>query len=236
MDRVQLQSAYILHQRPWRDTSALLEVFTRAHGRIGLVARGVRRRSAKLKTTLQPFQPLLLSWTGRGDLAILTDAEGMGAPIALTGSRLLCGFYVNELVIRLLHRHDPHAELFDDYARCLTHLTDVAANEEIALRLFEKRLLAACGYGLNLTQDIASGQPVRADAYYEYVLEQGPREAPAESAPLFAGSSLLALSEGRLDDDGVRRDAKRLLRAALDLYLGDKPLKTREVLRGMRKR
>ncbi|HET6724462.1 MAG TPA: DNA repair protein RecO [Gammaproteobacteria bacterium] len=236
MERVQLQSAYILHQRPWRDTSALIEAFTRAHGRIGLVARGVRRRSARLKTTLQPFQPLLLSWTGRGDLATLTDAEGTGTPIALTGSRLLCGFYVNELVIRLLHRHDPHAELFDDYARCLMDLTD-AANEEIALRLFEKRLLAACGYGLNLTQDIACDQSVRADAHYEYILEQGPCEASVDSAaPLFPGSSLLALAEDRLDDEQVRRDAKRLLRGALDLYLGDKPLKTREVLRGMRKR
>lgn len=203
---------------------------------MGLVARGVRRRSTRLKTTLQPFQPLLLSWTGRGDLATLMDAEGTGAPIALSGQRLLCGFYVNELLIRLLHRHDPHPGLFDDYTRCLADLT-VTANEEIALRLFEKRLLAACGYGLNLTQEIACGQPVRADAQYEYRLEQGPCEAGGETGTmLFSGSSLLALAEDRLDDEHARRDAKRLLRAALDLYLGDKPLKTREVLRGMRKR
>ncbi|HET7587241.1 MAG TPA: DNA repair protein RecO [Gammaproteobacteria bacterium] len=235
MERLQLQPAYILHQRPWRDTSGLIEAFTRPAGRIGLVARGVRRPRSKLKAALQPFQPLLLSWTGRGDLATLTEAETTGRPVVLAGSRLLCGFYVNELLIRLLHRHDPHPDLFDDYARCLTGLAG-AAREEVALRLFEKQLLTACGYGLNLTHEVDSGESVEAGRQYEYLLEQGPRQASHGSGGLtLPGESLLALASDRLEDEEALRDAKRLLRAALDLYLGDKPLKTRQVLHALKR-
>ncbi|HET7569357.1 MAG TPA: DNA repair protein RecO [Gammaproteobacteria bacterium] len=235
MERVQLQHAYILHQRPWRDSSGLIEAFSRPFGRVGLIARGVRRPTSKLKAALQPFQPVLLSWTGRGDLATLTGAETTGAPVRLTGSRLLCGFYVNELLIRLLHRHDPHAELFDDYAFCLAGLAGTS-NEEIPLRLFEKRLLVACGYGLNLTVEIDSGAPVRADRDYEYVLEQGPRlHQPGAAGSTLSGASLLALAADQLDDERASRDAKKLLRSALDLYLGGQPLKTREVLRALRR-
>lgn len=231
MDRIQLQPAYILHQRPWRDSSGLIEAFSRPFGRIGLIARGVRRPNSKLKSALQPFQPVLLSWSGRGDLATLTGAEAAGAPVTLTGTRLLCGFYVNELLIRLLHRHDPHPELFNDYARCLTDLGG-SLSPQAALRLFEKRLLSACGYGLNLTADIESGEAVSSDRRYDYVLEQGPRESEVGS---IAGASLLALAGDALDDEQALRDAKRLLRAAIDLYLGGKPLKTRQVMYSMQK-
>ncbi|HET7308147.1 MAG TPA: DNA repair protein RecO [Gammaproteobacteria bacterium] len=235
MERFQLQPAYILHQRPWRDSSGLIEAFSRPFGRIGLIARGARRSNSKLKAALQPFQPVLLSWTGRGDLATLTGAEATATPVRLTGSRLLCGFYVNELLIRLLHRHDPHPELFDDYARCLNSLGG-GADEQAVLRLFEKRLLIGCGYGLNLAIDIDSGEPVHAERQYQYVLEQGPRESVDESEGLIVpGTSLLALEEDRLDDEQSLRDAKRLLRAAVDLYLGGKPLKTRQVSYSMQK-
>jgi DNA repair protein RecO (recombination protein O) len=237
MERVQLQPAFILHQRPWRDSSALIEAFTRSHGRIGLVARGIRRPGSKLKIALQPFQPILVSFSGRGDLATLTGAEPSAAPITLAGSRLLCGFYVNELVIRLLYRHDPHVELFEEYQVCLHRLAQ-AANEEVPLRLFEKRLLAACGYGLNLTEDIDSGEAVEAGRQYGYILERGPRQSGDEpnAALTLAGSSLIALAQEELDDEQSLKETKRLLRAALDLYLGGRPLKTRQVVRDMRRR
>lgn len=235
MDRVSLEPGYILHQRPWRDSSLLIEAFSRRNGRLGLVARGARRPKSKQRALLQPFQPLLLSWTGRGDLATLTGVEAGALAVPLAGSALFCGFYLNELLIRLLHRHDPHAELFDDYVTTLTDLVG-GTHEEAALRLFEKRLLAACGYGLNLTAEISSGEVVRADLEYEYVLEQGPRiRIPGATGLAISGASLLGLAEDQLEDERALRDAKKLLRAALDLYLGDRPLKTREVLRAIRR-
>lgn len=212
-----------------------MEAFSRQFGRIGLVARGARRPNSKLKAVLQPFQPLLLSWTGRGDLGTLTGAEATGSATFLSGRPLLCGFYLNELLVRLLHRHDPHPELFDDYAASVAELAR-GVSEEVILRLFEKRLLAACGYGLNLTNEIESGELVQRDGCYEYVLEQGPRSCePGVPGLTVAGTSLLALADGRLDDERALRDAKKLLRAALDLYLGGRPLKTREVLKALRR-
>jgi DNA repair protein RecO (recombination protein O) len=236
MERVQLQPAYILHHYPWRDSSRLLEAFTRPFGRVGLIARGARRPNSRLKAALQPFQPLLLSWTGRGELQTLTGAESIAVPAVLRGRRLLCGFYVNELLVRLVYRHDPHPNLFDDYARCLLDL-EQGASEHVALRLFEKRLLMACGYGLNLITDIESGEPIRADRYYDYLLEQGPRECetPTEGSA-FSGASLIALQTDTLEDEQALKDARRLLRAALDLYIGEKPMKTRQVLREMARR
>lgn len=235
MARVSLQPAFILHQRPYRDSSLLLEAFSREHGRAGLIARGARQARSRFKPLLQPFQPLLLSWTGRGDLATLTGAESAAAPNPFTGSRLLCGFYLNELLIRLLHRHDPHPELFDDYAATIAALAAGGDDERIALRLFEKRLLSACGYGLNLSVDIQSGEPVRAGNDYEYILEQGPRRTAENGGLMIAGASLLALANDELGDERALRDARKLLRAALDLYLGDKPLKTRQALKSMRR-
>ncbi|HET7674686.1 MAG TPA: DNA repair protein RecO [Gammaproteobacteria bacterium] len=235
MERASLEPAYILHQRPWRDSSLLIEAFSRRHGRVGLIARGARRSKSKQRALLQPFQPLLLSWTGRGDLATLAGVEAAAAAMPLAGSALFCGFYLNELLMRLLHRHDPHPRLFDDYAAALAGLAG-SIDEEVALRLFEKRLLAACGYGLNLTSDIMSGEAVKADREYEYVLEQGPRVCGQGAGGLvLGGSSLLALAADRLDDERVLREVKKLLRAALDMYLGGKPLKTREVLRALRR-
>lgn len=233
MARVSLQPTFILHQRPYRDTSLLIEAFSREHGRIGLIARGARSGRSKLKPVLQPFQPLLSSWTGRGDLATLTGAESAAAPNLLAGSRLLCGFYLNELLIRLLHRHDPHPELFEDYAVAVAELAASAA-EQAVLRRFEKRLLIACGYGLNLAVDV-NGRPIEAATRYEYVLEQGPRLAEGDAGLTVEGRSLLALADDEFDDARTLRDARKLLRAALDLYLGGKPLKTREVLKSMRR-
>ncbi len=232
--RISFQSAFILHSRPYRDTSSLLEVFTREHGRIGLVARGARGPKSKLRSVLQPFQPVLLSWLARGDLGTLTDAESQGISKSLTGRALLSGYYLNELLQRLTHRHDPHPALYDAYQEAMSGLSDIAQTERV-LRLFEKRLLRELGYGLVLDHDVVSGAPLDAAALYSYHLERGPvfAEHTAVRGLLLHGDSLLSLDSDDLGDVRSLRESKRLMRAVLALYLGDKPLKSRDLFRRM---
>ncbi len=234
MSRITLQPAYVLHARPYRDTSALLEVFAREHGRLGLVARGARGAKSKLRAVLQPFRPVLLSWLGRGDLGTLTDAEPQGVVPTCAGRGLLSGYYLNELMQRLTHRHDPHPALYDAYREALIGLNDGRWVERV-LRLFEKRLLQELGYGLVLDHDAASGAPLRAAAIYHYQLERGPvlSQAGACQGLLLRGSSLLSLAGDELHDECSLRESKRLMRAVLALYLGDKPLKSRDLFRGV---
>jgi DNA repair protein RecO (recombination protein O) len=229
VDRVSLESAWVLHHYPYRDSSLLLEVFTREYGRIGLVARGARSAKGRWHNQLQMLQPLLLSWSMRGELGTLTGVDRRGIAPVYRGRQVLCACYLNELLLRLLRRHDPHPELFDAYEQAVSTLPD---SEEQALRCFEKHLLQELGYGLLLNQEADSGAPVVADALYEYRLERGPvrcRQAAGDGIFL-RGASLLALQEEKLDGQQACRELKTLMRAALGLYLGERPLKTRAVL------
>jgi DNA repair protein RecO (recombination protein O) len=231
-----MQPAWVLHHRPYRETSALLELLTEAHGRIGAVAKGARRAASRWRGLLQPFSPLLLSWSGGGELVTITGAEAAGASPTIPGARLMSAYYANELLLRLLQRNDPQRGVFIAYASVLADLAG-EDGESHALRLFEKRLLDALGYGLSLTHDAITGQPVDPAGCYAYRLERGPQAVGvAEGELVFAGSSLLGLARERLDDAAALTDARRLLRAALDLYLGDRPLRTREVRRALRRR
>lgn len=227
---IALEPAYILHHYPYRDSSLLLEVLSRNHGRLGLVARGARSARARWYGRLQGFRPLLLSWSLRGELGTLTGLDSREGQPSLGGRQLLSAYYLNELVMRLLPRHDPHPGIFDVYERTLREL---GGNEEPALRIFEKRLLGELGYGLMLDREADSGLPIDPRATYEFQLERGPVRCDNAAATgiLLHGSSLLALHGEAFDDPQTRRDAKRLLRAALSLYLGARPLRTREVLR-----
>jgi DNA repair protein RecO (recombination protein O) len=232
---VALQPAFVLHRRPYRNTSLLLEVFSRDHGRVGLVARGVRTPRSRLKGLLQPFTPLRLSWSGRGDLMNLVGAEESAAPIPITPARAVSGLYLNELLLRLLQRHDPYPDLFEPYRRVLETLTQ-ADGEERGLRIFEKHLLAALGYGLLLDSEALSGAPIQPRSMYRYVLDRGPIDAERRQAGItICGSSLLALArEEALDDPTTLREIKRLTRAAIAVHLQGRPLKTRELLREVR--
>lgn len=229
--RVSLQAAYVLHHRPYRDTSVLIEAFTADFGRVGLVARGARSSRSRSLGLLQPFQPLLISWSGRGELVTLTGCESAGLLRKLRGPVVMSGFYINELLLRLLHRHDAHPALFHAYAATLQALED-AGQEQRALRLFEKRLLQEIGYALVLDHEAGSGEALVADKTYEYQLEQGPVSHDAVNAGelIVQGRSLLSLAHEELHDALSLREAKHLLRAALALYLGDKPLHSRKLL------
>jgi DNA repair protein RecO (recombination protein O) len=230
--RVTQQPAFILHSRHYSETSLILEVFTRDHGRIGLMAKGARRPSNRARGLLKPFQPLLLSWIGRGELPILTDTESGGEIGGIDGPMIYCGFYLNELLIRLLHRHDPHDALFHAYHATLVALGS-AAIPEIVLRLFEKRLLAEVGYGLVLDRDISDNAPIMAHNLYDYALERGPVLVSRPDAPRRGvrvhGASLLALAAESLGTPEALRETKVLMRAALSRHLGDRPLHSRRL-------
>lgn len=219
--RVDQQPAFILHARAWRETSLLIEAITRDHGRVGLVARGVRSaRSRFPRAVLQPLTPLNLSWSGRGELSTLTAAEPVGALLQASGETLLCALYLNELVARLVPRNDPHAAIFDDYFATFGRL---AGDDPPAwtLRRFERDLLGHLGYGLALEGEADSGEPLQHDIEYAYRFEHGPlRWQRAEDGMKIRGSALLALAQDRMpasaDDMAALR---RLLRALIARHL-----------------
>lgn len=225
MTRVSLDPAYILHGRPYRETSLLLEAFSREHGRAGLVARGARGARSRWKNMLQPFRPLLLSWTQRGELGTLTGADQVASPPPLAGEHLFCGLYVNELLIRFLQRSDPHPGLFAHYRELLARLAG-AEEPQPLLRLFEKHLLQSLGFGLQLDHEHSSGEEISADAWYEYRPESGPvrrDEAVTRPEERVSGTALLALRSGEIAEQHLP-ELKLLMRKLIRYHLGDRPL------------
>jgi DNA repair protein RecO (recombination protein O) len=237
--RIQLQPAYVLHHRPYRDTSRILELFTRDHGRVSVfarAARGGRNKSGALMSVLQPFNRVLVSWSGRGEAGQLSAAEFDGGFAIMPPDQLVNGYYVNELLMKLFTRHDPHPDVFALYAATIDALKrpDAALR---ALRIFEKRLLEAIGYGLVLHTDAVTHESVLSDRMYHYRLEQGAVRAldVAEGSLVFRGDSLLSLANEELSSPAALTDARRLLRAALDRSLEGRELKSREVLLALRR-
>ena len=232
--RVALTPGYLLHHRPWRDTSRILEVLTREHGRLTLFARGVRGPNAKLAPVLQPFQLLLLSWSGRGEAPQLTAAERAAAAGPLPQDRLLAAFYLNELLLKLTTPHDALPELFDHYHGTLEQLRGGTPLEP-ALRLFEKRLLEVLGYGLDLSTEARSGLPLEPGAYYDFHPGVGLLPARGAAASALRGHSLLSLARESLREERELEDARRVLQAALGACLEGRPLTTRQVARAMKR-
>lgn len=237
MHRFELERAYILHTRPYRETSLLLELFTYQHGRLSVIAKGVKRSKVRVRGLLQPFVPLLVSCSGRGDLLTLRDFDSGGNINFLKGRSLISAFYLNELLIRLLHRWDPYQTLFLNYEQTLVQLGNVE-NEQKILRLFEKSLLKTLGYELQLLKEAQTGHGICADDFYTYDPQRGPILVEStqghtefeQKKYLFKGKSLLALAEEKLDDLQVLSDLKRLMRQVLSVYLDHKPLETRKLL------
>jgi DNA repair protein RecO (recombination protein O) len=230
-EQVLLEHGYVLHQRPYRDSSQLLECMTIRHGRMGLVARGSRGSPTRQRALLQPFVPLKLSWVRRGELGRLTQVEAAGPSHSLQGQRLLAGFYANELLLRLTARGDPNSEVLSCYSRCLAGLGE-ASSVARTLRVFELELLRELGFGLELDGEAATGEPLRADSTYVYELEQGFRRADVadSDADVYSGRELLSLRELTLDDEASLRTAQRLLGRVLRAHIGERPLKSRLVL------
>jgi DNA repair protein RecO (recombination protein O) len=234
--RVLLEPAWLLHHRPWSDSSRILELLTRDHGRVTLFARGVRRGGSPLKAVLQPFVPLAVSWTGRADGGSLIGAELAGDCRPLPAGRLMSGFYLNELLLRLLPREEAQPGIFGAYSGTLEALAGPAGEQE-ALRRFEKLLLDQLGYGLDLAHDAGAGEPLEADQYYHFRPGHGIFRAVAEPEPgsAYLGEDLLALAEGRLESARALRSARQLLREALAHCLEGRGLRSREVMLALRR-
>lgn len=231
--RIEQQPAFILHSRPYRETSLLLECLTRDFGRIGLVARGVRRERTRVpRALLQPLAPIRLGWSGRGELATLTHVEANAAGFDLQGDALLCALYLNELVLRLTPRQDPQPELFTDYLRTLTRLA-LGEPQAWTLRRFERDLLAHLGYALVLDVDGDTGAPVVPEGEYGYRHESGPVAWRASSTGVrLRGATLLALAQDRAPAEADASALKRFMRGAIALHLGGVELRAWSMLAG----
>lgn len=232
--KVDGQPAFVLHSTPFRETSLIVEVFTRDFGRLALLARGARRPRAAIRGLLMGFQPLDIGWAGKGEVKTLMKAEWGGGQPLLSGEALFCGYYLNELLIQLLPREDAHEALFVCYAAMLQRLAadSTGRAHEADLRCFEKALLQELGYGLMLNHD-AAGQPIVADALYAYRMEQGPvRLRQGESAAqAIRGQTLLDLAREDFTDARTRSEAKALMRTLLAYYLNGRELESRRIFK-----
>ncbi|SFA90798.1 DNA replication and repair protein RecO [Collimonas sp. OK607] len=228
--RVTGQPGFVLHSYPHRETSLIIDVFSRDYGRIALVAKGAKRPLSKLRGVLQTFQPLSLSWSGKSEVRTLIAAEWVGGMLPLEKSALLCGFYLNELLVKLVARDDPHAILFDHYVTTLNQL----AHQEpapIVLRQFERALLKQTGVAGDFTRCTSSRQPVDPAESYVVDPERGPRLArAADSWPRVSGKTLLDMEREDYSDVVTQAQSKVLMRFLLAHHLGGAPLNTRQIL------
>lgn len=221
-----LQSAFILHHRPYKETSLILEVLTRDFGTVSILAKGVRRPKSKIASLMRPFLPLTISCSGKSELKTLTQVEGGPSDINLTGLALYCGFYINELVSCFLHKHDPHPDVFADYQQCLQQLSNSVSMEQ-HLRLFELNLMQHVGYGFQLDYDFQTEHPVAPEKKYRFVIERGVTE---EKHGKITGKTLLALAEKKLNEPETLSEAKKLMRQMIDFHLQGKELKSRAII------
>lgn len=242
MNTVEGAECYVIHSKPFRDTSVIVELLSRDYGRVSVIFKGVKNAKGVAKSRiLQPFQPLLVSWSGARELKKGRDVEQSGVPYLLTGKRLFSGIYVNELLMRLLYRDAPAEGIIECYENCLVSLKNID-NVEFALRQFEFNLLDAVGYQLPCDTDIYTGEPIDIASYYRYNPNQGFSHEPLlntaqskQSSLVFAGDLLQALAIGDLQERHLR-DAKRLMRAALAPHIGAKPLESKKLFIGASRR
>jgi DNA repair protein RecO (recombination protein O) len=231
-----LEPAWLLHHRPWSDTSRILELMTRGYGRVTLFAHGSRRPNSPLRSVLRPFAPLLVSWSGRQDGGTLTNAELAGVAPAPAPAALMSCYYLNELLLKLLAHEDRHDAIYDAYAAALAELAAGAGPE--ALRRFERVLLDELGYGVDLTRDAGSGRPVDPERYYHFQPGQGVL-AVREEAPgpgVHAGSDLLSVARGEYGPPAAQRAARGVYGAVIAHCLEGRGLTSRDVMLAMRRR
>ena len=221
--------AYVLHRHAWSESSLIVELFTEHYGRFGAVARGARKMSKRSRPLLQPLQPVLVEWGGRGELQTLKNWELTAVTPPLVGNRLISAMYLNELIYRLTQRSDAHPELWRPYETTLAALADDTSVVDVTLRKFEMCLLAAVGYAVDLLGEAGSAADIQPDFYYLYDPERGVTRTTSGSG--YAGASLLALARDQLVTQQERADARRLMRQVIDFRLDGRPLKSRLMFR-----
>lgn len=228
-NRIEQQDAVVLHAHPWRETSLIVELFARDHGRLPLVAKGARRPGSALRGVLMAFQPLLVDWSGGGEVRTLVRAEWKGGLPLLSGRALLCGYYLNELLVRLMARDDPHPRLFDQYMAALGALSGGMPLDR-TLRSFEFSLLRELGHLPDLARRADAAEPVAADGRYVLIIEHGLVEAAQRHpGPILSGRCLLEMQAGRFPDGETLLQAKQLARQLIGHHLGGQELQSRRV-------
>ena len=229
---IELQPAYLLHSRPFRDSSLLLDFLTRDYGRVSAIARGARRSKAKNKALLQPFVPVQISLLGKNELKTLKTIELLSGALSLKGANLFSGLYINEIAVRLMHGHDSDTLLFDEYEKTLNDLSE-GKDLEPVLRNFELNLLGALGYGVEFAYEADTGDEIVMDKWYYFQHESGfillQDDAQIDKSAYFSGKELIAIDQRDFSKPETRLLAKRILRNVLRLHLGDKPLKSRQL-------
>jgi DNA repair protein RecO (recombination protein O) len=231
--------AFVLHAWPYKETSLIVEAFAEGEGRVAMVARGAKRPRSELHGVLQAFQPVTLSWSGAGELKTLVRAEWRGGMPLPSGSALLCGFYLNELLLKLLPREDPHPALWDGYQDALAALAagSAAGAQAAVLRGFEVRLLAELGYALPLTREADTGSAIDPHARYHYAFDAGPRRHAGEPGarwPVVRGATLIALAEQCYPDPSIAAEARQLMREVLDYHLESRRIESRRIVADLR--
>lgn len=228
--RINGQPGFVLHSYPYKETSLIVDLFTRDHGRVAVVAKGAKRPLSKLRGVLQTFQPLQASWSGKSELRTMIDAEWVGGMLPLEKTALLCGFYLNELLVKLLARDDPHRALFDHYVSTLNELAH-GEPAQIALRKFERALLKETGVAADLGRSTTTREAVIAASDYVVDPERGAREARVSDVwPVVSGKTLLDMESEDYGDPATQSQSKQLMRFLLAHHLGGTPLNTRQIL------
>lgn len=233
MQEQQWQRGFVLHKREYSETSFLVDFFTEYHGRITLLAKGARRPRSPLKALLQPFTPLLLRWSGKGDLKTLTKVEAASLTLPMNTLALYSGFYVNEMLVRVLENQTAYQELFQHYLLCVTKLAATPDALEPTLRTFEFQVLKALGYGVDFVHCIATGEEVDPNMWYQFRENEGFIASLLQNNLSFLGKDLLAFDLLDFSEKSTQQAAKRFTRIALKPYLGSQPLKSRELFQSI---
>lgn len=239
--RIELHLSYILHTRPYRDTSLLVDILTQDYGKMSLVAKGARNAKNNQRSLLQPFTPVLVSWQGKSSLKTLIDIEPanvaninaeQASASQLQGNRLYSAMYVNELLAYVLPQDDPTDEIFPDYQWLLAQLSKVDVTIEPCLRCFELQLLESLGYGIDCAHDAETGELLCDDQNYHYAMNHGFVSVEAYHnvhSPIFLGKDLLQIQQRDFHENSVLRAAKLLSRMAFQPLLRGRELKSREL-------
>ncbi len=232
MARLEQQPGWVVHRRPWRESSLLIEFFAREHGRLGLVAKGARSARSPWRGLAEPFTPLLASWSRRGEMGTLTGLEPAGVRRNLTGRALWCGLYVNELLLRLLERDDPHPEVFDACDLVFAGLAAGELPQSMLLRRFELSLLQGMGVAPDFRADAAGGDPIDPGGLYHLQPEAGFVPVDRAGAGVFSGAAIRAITAGITDNRETAREMRELMRALIDHHLAGRELASRRLLAG----
>ncbi len=236
--RVTDEPAFVLHSIPYKETSLILDVFTRSYGRMALIAKGAKRPHSVLRPVLQRFQPLAVSWSGKSELRTMTKAEWLGGVPPLVGDALLCGFYLNELLVKFTAREDSHEDLYDEYAKTVHLLGQDPTDLEPILRPFELALLKETGFAAALNHCVDSQSTPEEDEHYVYQPEKGIRKLQADDPghwPVRTGKHLRFMSDKNYSDPETLSQSKSLTRFLLGLHLPDQAMMTRQILIDLKK-